>query len=93
MSHVRLDLPKVTSNNILPLVRQNVKNRKANYANPDLVAQLHNQFKTLKHEIEQLRQRRNEHAAIAKQIVTMDDDEKREELMNQHAKVGKSYKK
>lgn len=23
----------------------------------------------------------------------MDDDEKREELMNQHAKVGKSYKK
>jgi len=42
LAHVRLDLNKVTSENILPLVRQNVKNRKAeHYANPDIVAQLY----------------------------------------------------
>ena len=94
LAHVRLDLGKVTSDNILPLVRQNVKNRKAEkYANPDLVATLHHQYRTLQFEVDQLRRRRNEHAALAKQIVTMDDDDKRESMMEQHTKVGKSYKK
>lgn len=55
LSHVRLDLNKMTSDSILPLLRQNVKNRKAFYANPDLVAQLHGQYKTILFELEQLR--------------------------------------
>ena len=42
LAHVRLDLNKITSDNILPLVRQNVKNRKADkYADPEIVATLH----------------------------------------------------
>ncbi len=36
LQHVRLDLNKVLSDNMLPLLRQNIKNRKATYADVDL---------------------------------------------------------
>ena len=43
LSHVKLDLSRVLSENNLPLIRMNVKNRKADgYADPDRVAMLHN---------------------------------------------------
>lgn len=40
-----------------------------------------------------MQKRRNEHAALAKQLVTIDDDELRETKLKVHAKVGKTYKK
>ena len=53
LQHCRLDLTYVLSENNLPLIRQNVINRKAStYADPDRVAQLHSQFRTLKHELD-----------------------------------------
>ena len=51
LAHVKLDLGRVLSENNLPLVRQNVKNRKAEaYADPDRVAMLYNRFRTLRYE-------------------------------------------
>ena len=94
LAHVKLDLAKMLQAKNMPLIRQNTKNRKADvYANPDRVLQLYNDHKIIRHELDQLRKRRNDHAAITKQIVTMEDDNKREEMMKQHVKVGKTYKK
>jgi hypothetical protein len=63
LSHVRLNLNKITADNIQPLVRQNIKHRNASaYAKPDLVTNLYSQYKTLQFEIEQLRKKRNDHA-------------------------------
>ena len=67
LSHVKLDLGKVLSENNLPLIRMNVKNRKAQgYADPDRVAIVYQKFRTLKHELDQLRKKRNDHAQVAK---------------------------
>ena len=90
---MRLDLGKVLTPNNMPLLRQNAKNRKANYADPDRVLTLYNDHKKIRFELDQLRKRRNEHAALAKQIVTIDDDNDREEKLKAHSKVGKTYKK
>jgi len=35
LQHVKLDLNKILSDNMLPLLRQNIKNRKATYADAD----------------------------------------------------------
>ena len=45
LAHMRLDLGKVLTANNMPLLRQNAKNRKANYANPDRVLTLFNEYR------------------------------------------------
>lgn len=91
---MRLDLGKVLTPNNMPLLRQNAKNRKATtYADPDRVLTLYNENKKIRFELDQLRKRRNEHSVLAKQIVTIDDDNDREEKLKAHSKVGKTYKK
>ena len=91
---MRLDLGKVLTENNMPLLRQNVKNRRADsYADPDRALVLFNEFRHVRFELDQLRKRRNEHAALAKQLVTIDDDNLREDKLKAHAKVGKTYKK
>eukprot|EP00354_Favella_ehrenbergii_P011597 CAMPEP_0170467896 /NCGR_PEP_ID=MMETSP0123-20130129/11293_1 /TAXON_ID=182087 /ORGANISM="Favella ehrenbergii, Strain Fehren 1" /LENGTH=396 /DNA_ID=CAMNT_0010734357 /DNA_START=194 /DNA_END=1384 /DNA_ORIENTATION=- len=78
----------------MPLLRQNVKNRKASsYADPDRVLTLFNEHRKIRFELDQLRKRRNEHSALTKQIVTIEDDRVREDKLSQHTKVGKTYKK
>lgn len=59
LQHVKLDLNKLLAPNMIPLIRQNIKNRKANYADVDLVVQTYEKFRVLQYEIEQLRQKRN----------------------------------
>jgi TolA-binding protein len=94
LSHVRLNLQKMTADNILPLVRQNIKHRNAeHYAKPDLVSNLYSQFRTLQFEIEQLRKKRNDHSQIVKQLLTIENDVEREEKMRRHGKVGKTFRK
>lgn len=68
-------------------------NRKAEaYANPDLVNKLYEQYRVLKYDIDQLRKKRNEHAAALKNVLLLEDEGKKEKLMEQHHKVGKSFK-
>ena len=93
LQHVRLDLSHLCADNMLPVLRQNIKNRKAIYADIDRVHTLYAQFRTLNTEMEQLRQKRNAHAQVVKQIVLMEDDHAREKKMGQHQKVGKDYKR
>lgn len=51
LSHMRLNFRDF--NQKLPLIKQNVINRKAgNYANPDLVSHLYEQFRLLKFDID-----------------------------------------
>ena len=91
---MRLDLGKVLTENNMPLLRQNVRNRRADsYADPDRALVIFNEFRHVRFELDQLRKRRNEHAALAKQLVTIDNDIEREDRLRAHAKVGKSYKK
>lgn len=46
LAHMRLDLAKVLTPNNMPLLRQNVKNRKAtSYADPDRVLVLFNEHR------------------------------------------------
>jgi seryl-tRNA synthetase len=77
---------------MMPILRQNIKARKANYADCDRVHQLYTQFRHLQFELDQLRQKRNAHAALTKQIVLIDEDHKREKKLKEHSKVGKDYK-
>lgn len=91
MSHVRLNFKDFSEK--LPMIRQNVINRKAtNYANADLVNKLYEDYRKMKFEIDQLRKKRNEHAAALKNVLLIEEDAKREKLMEQHHKVGKSFK-
>lgn len=91
MSHVRLNFKDFAQK--LPLIKQNVLNRKAEgYANPDLVHNLYEQYRVLKYDIDQLRKKRNEHAASLKNVLLIEDEGKKEKLMEQHQKVGKSFK-
>ncbi len=93
IAHARFDLAKMLQPNNLPLIRQNVKNRKADsYADPDRVLALHNEFKTIRFELDQLRKRRNDHAALTKQLVTIEDEALREGKLREHTKVGKTFK-
>lgn len=46
----------------------------------------------MKYEIDQLRKKRNEHAAALKNVLLIEDEEKREKLMESHHKIGKSFK-
>jgi seryl-tRNA synthetase len=70
-----------------------VINRKAEaYANPDLVNKLYEQYRVLKYDIDQLRKKRNEHAAALKNVLLLEDEGKKEKLMEQHNKIGKSFK-
>ena len=80
-------------NSKLPLIKQNVLNRKAgSYANPDLVSHLYEEYRRLKHDIDQLRKKRNEHAAAIKNVLHIEDEQHREKLLEAHHKVGKSFK-
>lgn len=68
-------------------------NRKAgSYANPDLVNHLYEDYRRLKFDIDQLRKKRNEHTASIKNVLLIEDDIKREKLMESHHKIGKSFK-
>lgn len=78
---------------MVPLIRQNIINRKANYADIDAVLRHYEHYRTLQHELEQIRHKRNQHALLAKTLVKIEDDAEREKLMTQHNKVGKTYKK
>jgi seryl-tRNA synthetase len=70
-----------------------VLNRKADgYASPDLVNQLYERYRVLKYDIDQLRKKRNEHAAALKNVLLIEDEEKKETLMESHHKIGKSFK-
>lgn len=74
------------------------------YANPDLVNHLYEEYRKKKYEIDMLRKRRNEHSAAyfyfhinkilyrLKSILVMEDEGKKEKLMEQHHKIGKSFK-
>ena len=42
LQHVKLDLNRLLGDNMLPLLRQNIKNRKATYADADRCHQLYN---------------------------------------------------
>ena len=69
-------------------------NRKAHtYANPQLVEHLYQEFRTARHDLDEARQARNKHAALVKQVLTIEDDVKREEKMKDHQKIGKCMKK
>ena len=46
----------------------------------------------MKYDIDQLRKKRNEHAAVLKNVLLIEDEDKKEKLMQQHQKVGKSFK-
>jgi seryl-tRNA synthetase len=77
----------------LPLIKQNVINRKATgYANPDLVNHLYEEYRRMKFEIDQLRKKRNDHSQTLKNVLLIEEDDKREKLIEQHHKVGKSFK-
>jgi seryl-tRNA synthetase len=91
MSHVRLNFKDFATK--LPLIRQNVINRKAQgYANADLVNHLYEEYRKAKFEIDGLRKKRNEHAAALKNVLLIEDEGKKEKLMEQHQKIGKSFK-
>lgn len=91
LSHVRLNFKEYAQK--LPLIKQNVLNRKADgYANPDLVNQLYEKYRVLKYDIDQLRKKRNEHAAALKNVLLIEDEDKKEKLMESHHKIGKSFK-
>lgn len=91
LSHVRLNFKDFAQK--LPLIKQNVLNRKAQgYANPELVNKLHEDYRRLRHDCDQLRKKRNEHAAALKNVMLIEDEAKRDKLTEQHHKVGKSFK-
>ena len=78
----------------MELIKQNVKVRNAqSYADPHLVEKLCDQFLTQKEDIDEQRKKRNQHAGLTKQILTMEDDVKREKKMEEHVRVGKCIKK
>ena len=85
LAHVKLDLAKIMQPNMIPLIRQNIINRKAtSYASVDLVSNLYDKYKVLLHEVEQLRMKRNQHAALTKQIVLLENDAEREKQLKRH---------
>ena len=51
LAHVKLDLPRILSDSMLPLLRQNIKARKAVYADVDRVHQLYHQHRHLQFEM------------------------------------------
>ena len=52
LQHVKLDLSRILAPNMVPLIRQNIINRQANYANVDLVLKLYEQYRTLLFEVD-----------------------------------------
>ena len=65
MSHVRLNFKEIHNN--LPLIKQNIKNRKADsYANADLVGQLYQQYRIQRHELDGAKHKRKEHNTLIK---------------------------
>lgn len=53
---------------------------------------LYEDYRRLKYDVDQLRKKRNEHAAALKNVMLIEDEAKREKLTEQHHKVGKSFK-
>jgi len=47
LHHVKLDLPRLLQPNMVPLIRQNIINRKANYADIDAVLRHYEHHRTL----------------------------------------------
>lgn len=47
LQHVKLDLPRLLQPNMVPLIRQNIINRKANYADIDGVLRHYEHYRTL----------------------------------------------
>ena len=54
---------------------------------------LSDSYFTQKEEIDDQRRKRNQHSGLTKQILTMEDDLKREKKMEEHVRVGKCLKK
>ena len=54
--------------------------------------ELYERYRVLKYDIDQLRKKRNEHAAALKNVLLIEDEGKKEKLMEAHHKVGKSFK-
>ena len=54
---------------------------------------LSDSYFTQKEEIDEQRRKRNQHSSLTKQILTMEDDLKREKKMEEHVRVGKCLKK
>ena len=91
LSHLRLNFKDINSN--LQLIKQNVVNRKAcSYANPDLVGLLYSEYRLKRHELDQAIHKRNQHNKLIKQVVTMEDDVKREKKLAEHHRVAKCMK-
>lgn len=91
LSHYRLSLSKMSGN--IDLIKQNVFNRKANYSDPDLVQHLYEEYRAKRHDLDQARKARNDHSALMKQVITIEDDAQREKKMAEHNRVGKCMKK
>ena len=53
---------------------------------------LYEDYRRVKYDVDQLRKKRNEHAATLKNVMLIEDDSKREKLIESHHKVGKSFK-
>ena len=75
------------------MIKQNVANRKAGrYANPDLVGHLYDTYRQQRHELDMAKAKRTQHNALVKQIVTLEDDVKREKKLKEHHTVAKCMK-
>jgi len=71
-----------------------VINRKAGgYSNPELVGSLYSQYREGRHDLDMARHKRTQHNELAAQIVTMEDDVKRERKLAEHRKVAKCMKR
>lgn len=57
-----------------------------------MVNHLYEEYRKAKFEIDGLRKRRNEHSTALKNVLLIEDEGKREKLMEAHHKVGKSFK-
>lgn len=91
LAHVRLNLKEMSSN--INYIKQNVINRKAQaYADPNLVENLYQEYRTQRHDLDMAINKRNQHNQLIKSIVTMEDDIKREKKLAEHHKVAKCMK-
>ena len=77
MQHYRLSLTDIHNN--IELIKQNTINRKAqSYANPQLVELLYQEYRIKKKELDEVRKAKNNHNAVMKQVLTIEDDVKRQ---------------
>lgn len=53
---------------------------------------LYEEYRRAKFEIDGLRKKRNEHSSALKNVLLIEDEGKRDKLIEAHHKVGKSFK-